>query len=108
MKGEKEKKNLEIMMKKRMKNKGYKMRKRKVELKEGIEREMEEKVWKIMEKRSVENVMDMIFQMKDEWRENERMEEGRNIGKIVMEIEQNIEIEKLLIWRKKKYIKEMI
>lgn len=37
------------------------MRKRKVELKEGIEREMEEKVWKIMEKRSVENVMDMIF-----------------------------------------------
>lgn len=84
------------------------MRKRKVELKEGIEREMEEKVWKIMEKRSVENVMDMIFQMKDEWRENERMEEGRNIGKIVMEIEQNIEIEKLLIWRKKKYIKEMI
>jgi NADPH:quinone reductase-like Zn-dependent oxidoreductase len=36
--------------------------------------------------RRVAPVMDMIFSLKDAWRAHERMEEGRNIGKIVLDI----------------------
>ncbi|WP_348996818.1 zinc-binding dehydrogenase, partial [Brucella melitensis] len=57
-----------------------------VAFKAGIARELEAKVWPLLAQRRVAPVMDMIFSLKDAWRAHERMEEGRHIGKIVLDI----------------------
>lgn len=73
-------------MTKRLTHTGSTLRPRPVAFKAGIARELEAKVWPLLAQRRVAPVMDMIFSLKDAWRAHERMEEGRHIGKIVLDI----------------------
>ncbi|ERT98314.1 hypothetical protein P041_01287 [Brucella sp. 04-5288] len=78
--------NFAILMTKRLAHTGSTLRPRPVAFKAGIARELEAKVWPLLAQRRVAPVMDMIFSLKDAWRAHERMEEGRHIGKIVLDI----------------------
>jgi putative PIG3 family NAD(P)H quinone oxidoreductase len=78
--------NFALLMTKRLTHTGSTLRARPVEFKAGLARELEAKVWPLLAQRRVAPVMDMIFSLKDAWRAHERMEEGRNIGKIVLDI----------------------
>ena len=78
--------NFALLMTKRLTHTGSTLRARPVEFKAGLARELEAKVWPLLATRRVAPVMDMIFSLKDAWRAHERMEEGRNIGKIVLDI----------------------
>ncbi|MBB5702926.1 putative PIG3 family NAD(P)H quinone oxidoreductase [Ochrobactrum daejeonense] len=78
--------NFAILMTKRLVHTGSTLRVRPVEVKADIARELEAKVWPLLAQRRVAPVMDMIFSLKDAWRAHERMEEGRHIGKIVLDI----------------------
>ena len=78
--------NFAILMSKRLTHTGSTLRPRPVDFKAGIARELETKVWPLLAQRRVAPVMDMIFSLKDAWRAHERMEEGRHIGKIVLDI----------------------
>ncbi len=78
--------NFALLMTKRLTHTGSTLRARPVEFKAGLARELEAKVWPLLAERRVAPVMDMIFSLKDAWRAHERMEEGRNIGKIVLDI----------------------
>ena len=78
--------NFAILMTKRLTHTGSTLRPRPVDFKAGIARELEAKVWPLLAQRRVAPVMDMIFSLKDAWRAHERMEEGRHIGKIVLDI----------------------
>jgi len=78
--------NFAILMTKRLTHTGSTLRPRPVDFKAGIARELETKVWPLLAQRRVAPVMDMIFSLKDAWRAHERMEEGRHIGKIVLDI----------------------
>lgn len=78
--------NFALLMTKRLTHTGSTLRPRPVDFKAGIARELEAKVWPLLAQRRVAPVMDMIFSLKDAWRAHERMEEGRHIGKIVLDI----------------------
>lgn len=78
--------NFAILMTKRLVHTGSTLRPRPVEFKAGIARALEAKVWPLLAERRVAPVMDMIFSLKDAWRAHERMEDGRNIGKIVLDV----------------------
>ncbi len=78
--------NFALLMTKRLTHTGSTLRARSVEFKADIARELEEKVWPLLAKRQVAPVMDMIFPLKDAWRAHERMEEGRHIGKIMLDL----------------------
>jgi len=78
--------NFALLMTKRLTHTGSTLRPRPVDFKAGIARELETKVWPLLAQRRVAPVMDMIFSLKDAWRAHERMEEGRHIGKIVLDI----------------------
>ncbi|MBQ0711019.1 MULTISPECIES: NAD(P)H-quinone oxidoreductase [unclassified Ochrobactrum] len=78
--------NFALLMTKRLTHTGSTLRSRPVDFKAGIARELEAKVWPLLAQRRVAPVMDMIFSLKDAWRAHERMEEGRHIGKIVLDI----------------------
>ncbi|GGA95718.1 NAD(P)H quinone oxidoreductase [Brucella endophytica] len=78
--------DLTKLMTKRLTHTGSTLRPRSVEFKAGIARELEAKVWPLLEERRVAPVMDMIFPLRDAWRAHERMEDGRHIGKIVLDV----------------------
>ena len=78
--------NFAMLMTKRLNHTGSTLRPRPVEFKAGIARELEAKVWPLLAARRVAPVMDMIFSLKDAWRAHERMEEGKHIGKIVLDV----------------------
>ncbi|PYE88655.1 NAD(P)H-quinone oxidoreductase [Phyllobacterium leguminum] len=78
--------NFSKLMTKRLTHTGSTLRSRSVEFKAGIARELEAKVWPLLAERRVAPVMDMIFPLRDAWRAHERMEEGRHIGKIVLDV----------------------
>lgn len=78
--------NFAILMTKRLTHTGSTLRARSVAFKADIARELEARVWPLLGKREVAPVMDMIFPLKDAWRAHERMEEGRHIGKIVLDL----------------------
>ncbi|WP_420961365.1 NAD(P)H-quinone oxidoreductase [Brucella sp. IR073] len=78
--------DLSKLMTKRLTHTGSTLRPRSVEFKAGIARELEAKVWPLLEERRVAPVMDMIFPLRDAWRAHERMEDGRHIGKIVLDV----------------------
>jgi NADPH:quinone reductase-like Zn-dependent oxidoreductase len=73
-------------MTKRLTHTGSTLRSRSVEFKAGIARELEAKVWPLLEQRQVAPVMDMIFPLKDAWRAHDRMEGSQHIGKIVLDV----------------------
>lgn len=78
--------NFAILMTKRLTHTGSTLRPRPVAFKAGIAHELEAKVWPLLAERRVAPVMDMIFSLKDAWRAHERMEEGKHIGKIVLDV----------------------
>ena len=78
--------NFATLMMKRLTHTGSTLRSRPVEFKAAVARELEAKVWPLLAERRVAPVMDMIFPLKDAWRAHARMEEGRNIGKIVLDL----------------------
>ena len=78
--------NFALLMTKRLTHTGSTLRPRSTDFKAGIARELEAKVWPLLAERRVAPVMDMIFSLKDAWRAHERMEEGKHIGKIVLDI----------------------
>ncbi|MFC4623695.1 NAD(P)H-quinone oxidoreductase [Daeguia caeni] len=79
--------NYAILMTKRLTHTGSTLRNRSVEFKAGIARELETKVWPLLASRQVAPTMDMIFLLKDAALAHERMEEGRHIGKIVLDLD---------------------
>ena len=74
------------LMTKRLTHTGSTLRPRSTEFKAHLARELEAKVWPLLEERTVVPVMDRIFPLKEAWRAHERMEEGQNIGKIVLDV----------------------
>src|SRR5690606_19650748 len=78
--------NFTRLMLKRLVHTGSTLRPQPVEVKASIARELEEQVWPLLADRRIAPVMDMIFPLKDAWRAHERMEEGNQIGKIVLDV----------------------
>lgn len=78
--------NFAILMTKRLTHTGSTLRARSVEFKAGIARELEAKVWPLLASRQIAPTIDMIFPLKDAWRAHGRMEEGKHIGKIVLDL----------------------
>lgn len=74
------------LMLKRLTHTGSTLRARPVLFKAHIARELEVKVWPLLQGRKVVPVIDMIFPLKDAWRAHERMEESLHIGKIVLDV----------------------
>ncbi|ATU90388.1 NAD(P)H-quinone oxidoreductase [Phyllobacterium zundukense] len=74
------------LMVKRLTHTGSTLRNRPVEFKAGIARELELKVWPLLVERRVAPVIDMVYPLHEAWRAHERMEDGQNIGKIVLDV----------------------
>ena len=74
------------LMVKRLVHTGSTLRPRTVEFKAAVATALETQVWPLLATRRVAPVMDMIFPLKEAWRAHERMEEGDNIGKIVLDV----------------------
>ncbi|MDR6631484.1 putative PIG3 family NAD(P)H quinone oxidoreductase [Phyllobacterium sp. 1468] len=74
------------LMVKRLTHTGSTLRNRPVEFKAGIARELELKVWPLLVERRVAPVIDMIYPLHEAWRAHERIEDGRHIGKIVLDV----------------------
>lgn len=74
------------LMIKRLVHTGSTLRPRSIDFKAGIARELEQHVWPLFSKGQIAPVMDMIFPLKEAWRAHERMEDGDNIGKIVLDV----------------------
>lgn len=74
------------LMVKRLVHTGSTLRPRTVEFKGAVAAALEAQVWPLLASRRVAPVMDMIFPLKEAWRAHERMEEGDNIGKIVLDV----------------------
>ncbi len=74
------------LMMKRLTHTGSTLRARTIEFKAHLARELERRVWPLLEDRAVVPVMDRIFPLKEAWRAHERMEEGSHIGKIVLDV----------------------
>jgi putative PIG3 family NAD(P)H quinone oxidoreductase len=74
------------LMVKRLVHTGSTLRARTVEFKGEVAAALEQKVWPLLASRQVAPVMDMIFPLKEAWRAHERMEEGKHIGKIVLDV----------------------
>lgn len=78
--------NISKLMVKRLTHTGSTLRNRPVEFKAGIARELELKVWPLLVERRVAPVIDMVYPLHEAWRAHERMEDGQNIGKIVLDV----------------------
>lgn len=78
--------NFAILMTKRLTHTGSTLRSRSVAFKAGIARELEAKVWPLLDDRRVVPVMDMVFPLKEAWRAHERMEGSQHVGKIVLDV----------------------
>jgi len=74
------------LMVKRLVHTGSTLRARTVEFKGEVAAALEQKGWPLLASRQVAPVMDMIFPLKEAWRAHERMEEGKHIGKIVLDV----------------------
>jgi putative PIG3 family NAD(P)H quinone oxidoreductase len=74
------------LMVKRLTHTGSTLRNRPVEFKAGIARELEVKVWPLLVARRVAPIIDMVYPFHEAWRAHERMEDGQNIGKIVLDV----------------------
>jgi putative PIG3 family NAD(P)H quinone oxidoreductase len=74
------------LMVKRLVYTGSTLRPRTVEFKGAVAAALETQVWPLLATRRVAPVMDMIFPLNDAWRAHERMEEGKHIGKIVLDV----------------------
>ncbi len=74
------------LMVKRLTHTGSTLRNRPVDFKAGIARELELKVWPLLVERRVAPVIDMVYPLHEAWRAHERMEDGQNIGKIVLDV----------------------
>ncbi len=74
------------LMMKRLTHTGSTLRPRTVAFKASVAAELEEQVWPLLLERRVAPVMDTIFPFREAWRAHERMEEGRHIGKIVLDV----------------------
>ncbi len=74
------------LMMKRLIHTGSTLRPRTVEFKAHLASELERHVWPLLADRRIQPVMDMILPLKEAWRAHERMEEGVNIGKIVLDV----------------------
>ena len=74
------------LMVKRLVHTGSTLRARTVEFKGEVAAALEQKVWPLLASCQVAPVMDMIFPLKEAWRAHERMEEGKHIGKIVLDV----------------------
>ncbi|GHC77098.1 NAD(P)H-quinone oxidoreductase [Limoniibacter endophyticus] len=78
--------NYARLMMKRLTHTGSTLRARSDEFKAELARDLEEKVWPLLESRQIAPVMDMIFPLTEAWRAHERMEEGSHVGKIVLDV----------------------
>jgi putative PIG3 family NAD(P)H quinone oxidoreductase len=78
--------NFTKLMVKRLHHTGSTLRPRPIAFKAHIAAELEQHVWPLLAARRVAPVMDMIFPLHEAWRAHERMEEGRHIGKIVLDV----------------------
>jgi putative PIG3 family NAD(P)H quinone oxidoreductase len=78
--------NFSTLMRKRLVHTGSTLRPRPVAFKADIAAALEQNVWPLLAQRRVAPIMDMIFPLREAWRAHERMEEGENIGKIVLDV----------------------
>ena len=75
------------LMIKRLVHTGSTLRARSVEFKASIAGELRHQVWPLFEKRTVAPVMDTLYPLERAAAAHHRMEEGKHIGKIVLDIE---------------------
>ncbi|MGI9400886.1 MAG: NAD(P)H-quinone oxidoreductase [Rhizobiaceae bacterium] len=78
--------NFARLMVKRLTHTGSTLRPRSVEFKAIIANELQEKVWPLIAKRKIRPVMDSTFKLDEASSAHQRMEEGSNIGKIVLQV----------------------
>lgn len=78
--------NFTKLMVKRLTHTGSTLRPRSVAFKAKIAGELREKVWPLLEDGSVRPIMDSRFALEDAAQAHRRMEEGGNIGKIVLQV----------------------
>ena len=84
--GPKAETNFLPIMLKRLTHTGSTLRARSIEFKAQIARELQEKVWPLIESGKVKPVMDSTFKLSDADKAHERMESSGHIGKIVLKI----------------------
>ncbi len=85
--GPKAEANFAQLMMKRLTHTGSTLRARSTGFKAIIAQELEEHVWPLLESSKVRPVMDQVFPLIDASKAHARMEQGRHIGKIVLEVE---------------------
>jgi NADPH:quinone reductase-like Zn-dependent oxidoreductase len=73
-------------MMKRLTHTGSTLRARCVEFKAAIARELEEKVWPLIEQGKIRPVCDQVFELDHAADAHQRMEENLHIGKIVLDV----------------------
>jgi len=78
--------NFAKLMMKRLTHTGSTLRARSVDFKAQIARELEQKVWPLMEAGKIRPVMDGEFPLKDAASAHGMMEEGHHIGKIILKV----------------------
>ncbi len=78
--------NLAKIMHKRLTITGSTMRPRSVEEKGGIARELQEKVWPLLESQRVKVLVDRVFALKEAAQSHRYMERGQHIGKIILKV----------------------
>ena len=78
--------NFAKLMMKRLHHTGSTLRARSVEFKAGLARELEEKVWPLIEAGKVRPLMDSTFALNEAASAHARMEESSHAGKIVLKV----------------------
>ncbi|MDA7947201.1 MAG: NAD(P)H-quinone oxidoreductase [Hyphomicrobiaceae bacterium] len=86
LEGAKTEANFVKLMLKRLTYTGSTLRPRTVEVKGGIARALEEKVWPLIEAGKVKPVLNKTFDLKDAARAHAHMESGAHIGKIMLRV----------------------
>ncbi len=86
LRGAKAEADFSLLMRKRLTHTGSTLRNRSVAFKAQIAAELQEKVWPLLEARTVEPVIDAMLPLADAWRAHERMEEGSHVGKIMLDV----------------------
>ncbi len=87
LRGRKAEADFSKLMLKRLVHTGSTLRARSIDFKASIAGELRHQVWPLLEKRTVEPVMDTLFPLERAAAAHRRMEDGQHIGKIVLDLE---------------------
>lgn len=78
--------NIQQIMKKRLILTGSTLRNRPIAEKQSLRDQILQKIWPLIEKGEIAPVMDKTYPIETAWKSHVRMESGKHIGKIVLEV----------------------